>query len=98
MKRTVKFLLWGLFALGSMSPAVALAGDVATTLAIRGMTCSLCASAVTRALEQVTGVKSAKVSLEEQRAVVLADEAVRADALIAAVGRAGFTATLAGPE
>ncbi len=98
MKRTVEFLLLAFSALGSLAPVAALAGDVTTTLAIRDMTCSLCAPAVTRALKEVTGVKSVEVSLDERRVVVLADEAVSAEALVAAVGRAGFTATVAEVE
>lgn len=95
MKRTVQLLLCVLFGLGSISPGAALAGDVTTTLAIRDMTCSLCVPAVTRALEQVAGVKSVQVSLDDRRAIVLADETVGAEALVAAVARAGFTATTA---
>lgn len=76
-------------------PMVAAAGERTTRLEIEGMHCSLCAPAVTKALKDVEGVKSATVSLADEEAVVVADESVTAEALTAAVAKAGFSATLA---
>lgn len=92
MKRTIKGIVVSLVLL---SPLGAFAGDTATTLVIEGMHCALCAPAVTKALKQVDGVKSVDVSLAEKRAVIRADDAVKPESLIAAVAKAGFSATVA---
>ncbi len=76
-------------------PLIALAGDATTTLVIDGMHCALCAPAVTKALKQVNGVKTVDVSLADKRAVVVADDAVKPETLIAAVAKAGFSTTVA---
>ncbi|MBI5503757.1 MAG: cation transporter, partial [Deltaproteobacteria bacterium] len=51
--------------------------------------------AVTKALKQIDGVKSVDVSVGEGTAVVVADNAVKSESLIAAVAKAGFSATVA---
>ncbi|MBI5504049.1 MAG: heavy-metal-associated domain-containing protein, partial [Deltaproteobacteria bacterium] len=71
-------------------PRVAVAGDATTILGIDGMHCALCAPAVTKALKQIDGVKSVDVSVGEGTAVVVADNAVKSESLIAAVAKAGF--------
>ncbi len=76
-------------------PVAALAGDAATTLAIDGMHCAVCAPAVTKALKQVDGVKTVDVSLAEKRAVVVAADTVKPELLVAAVAKVGFSATVA---
>ncbi|MGD9724320.1 MAG: heavy-metal-associated domain-containing protein [Pirellulales bacterium] len=53
---------------------------------------SVMRSAVTKALK---GVKNVSVSAHDKQAVVVADESVSAEALTAAVAKAGFTATIA---
>lgn len=63
---------------------------------IEGMTCQGCADSITSALTQVPGVKSAKVSLADKRAVVLAKESdVPAEQILAAIAAAGYKGQLA---
>jgi len=95
MKRIARGIVSWLFAAVLLFPAASLAADVTTTLAVDGMTCGLCAKAVTKALEQVEGVEDAKVSFQDKRAVVVADEAVKIEALITAVRKAGYKARAA---
>ncbi len=70
----------------------------ATRLIVRGMTCSGCARKVTQALRNVPGIDGADVQLDEGRAVVQwqPDILVDEDALVQAVGRAGFQARVVG--
>ena len=63
-------------------------------LNIEGMTCAHCVKRVTRALEDLKGVKSAKVSLEKKTAVVEHDGSVTAGEMTAAVEDAGYEASL----
>lgn len=63
---------------------------------IEGMTCQGCADSITSALTQVPGVKSAKVSLADNRAVVSAKESeVPAEKILAAIAAAGYKGQLA---
>ncbi len=60
---------------------------------IDGMMCQGCADTVTNAIANIPGVHSAKVSLAEKRAVVVADPShVPADKIEAAVAAAGYKA------
>jgi copper chaperone CopZ len=59
------------------------------TLEVGGMTCASCVARVQHQLAAVPGVHSAKVSLDEQRALIVADAAVADTALTGAVRRAG---------
>ena len=61
-----------------------------TQLIVTGMTCAHCATAVTRALQSVPGVESAKVSLEQGEATVVGSADVRR--LIQAVQNEGYRA------
>jgi copper chaperone len=63
-----------------------------THLKVEGMTCHHCVMAVTKALESVDGVRSAKVDLEAGRAEV--DGAADVQAMIAAVQEEGYQASL----
>ncbi|MDR3314984.1 MAG: copper ion binding protein [Coriobacteriales bacterium] len=65
-----------------------------TSIGVTGMSCQHCVKAVTEALEQLPGVKKAKVSLDKAEAVVKHDASVTADAMKKAVEEAGFTAQL----
>lgn len=58
-------------------------------LKITGMSCGACVSHVTRALEDVPGVRSAHVDLESQTARVEGDNFDKA-ALVAAVKEEGY--------
>ncbi|MBC2255242.1 CopZ family metallochaperone [Listeria ivanovii] len=61
------------------------------TLKIEGMTCGHCEARVTKALEEVAGVVSAKVSLEEGTATVeFKTGQVEEDRLMDAVEEAGY--------
>ena len=71
---------------------------VQITLKLRGMTCGACVANVTRTLNKVKGVTSAKVSLSPQRAVVRYNPRLTsAKALIAAIKKIGFGAALPPP-
>ncbi len=60
-------------------------------LNVSGMTCGGCVANVKRALSGVPGVNSVDVSLPEQTATVMFDEArTSADAMLAAVRLAGY--------
>lgn len=61
-----------------------------TTLKVTGMTCKHCVGAVKQALEQVPGVESADVSLEQAQAVVSGDADL--SALLAAIKEEGYSA------
>ncbi len=61
-----------------------------TMLNVIGMTCQHCVSAVTKALKDVPGVKSAEVSLEKKQAVV--QGTADPQALIQAVKSEGYDA------
>ncbi len=64
-------------------------------LAVEGMTCGGCVSAVQSALEAVPGVARAHVSLADKRArVELSDANVSAAALFTAIENAGYAATV----
>ncbi len=60
-------------------------------LPIEGMTCDRCVRTVTDALAKVPGVRSAKVSLGDRKAVVESNDSLPSrDVLAAAVARAGY--------
>ena len=61
-----------------------------TVLKIEGMSCAHCVQHVKEALEAVTGVKSAVVSLNDKTATVEHGEEADLAALKAAVADAGF--------
>lgn len=61
-----------------------------TTIMIEGMSCGHCTARVQKALESISGVNSAKVSLENKNAVVSCDDSVTADVMKNAVTEAGY--------
>lgn len=78
-------------------PAEPVAGSAVrtVTLQVSGMTCGACPLIVRKALERVPGVESAEVTLEPPLAVVkLGDPGPNPEALVAAVVRAGYGASL----
>lgn len=90
MKRSLSLLVLTL-----LSPAYALARDVTTRLTVSDMHCPACPPAVTKALKQVSGVRDVTVSVAEGTPTVVANESVSSSALIDAVAKAGFSATVA---
>lgn len=62
------------------------------TLDITGMTCAACSARVEKTLARMPGVTKANVNLALERASVEAEPGVGVDALIAAVGKAGYGA------
>ncbi|WP_448679232.1 heavy metal translocating P-type ATPase [Pseudomonas nicosulfuronedens] len=67
-------------------------------LAIEGMTCASCVGRVERALNKVSGVRSASVNLASERAHVELLGAVDTATLIAAVDKAGYKARPLEPD
>lgn len=65
-----------------------------TEIKISGMTCGACSSAVTHALESVSGVEDANVSLVTEVAIVNHNDDVSVLDLVTAVEDAGFDATV----
>jgi copper ion binding protein len=63
-----------------------------TQLNIEGMSCEHCVAHVKKALEAVSGVKSAKVNLKSNSAEVEHSDGVNRESLKAAVTEAGYTA------
>ncbi|MFQ6043502.1 MAG: heavy-metal-associated domain-containing protein [Candidatus Poribacteria bacterium] len=69
---------------------------VKTTLKVEGMTCEHCVGTVTKALQELDGVKKAKVNLKKGEALVTYDsEKIAADVLTKAVIDAGYEASVA---
>ncbi|MGY1458384.1 heavy metal translocating P-type ATPase [Luteimonas sp. A534] len=64
--------------------------DSIIELTVEGMSCASCVGRVERALQAVPGVSAATVNLATERATV--HGAAPADVLLAAVGKAGYTA------
>ncbi|MCB2008988.1 MAG: copper-translocating P-type ATPase [Rhodoferax sp.] len=80
-------------------PAAPAAGPTTEwTLPIEGMTCASCVARVEKALKKVPGVVSAEVNLATEKAqVTVSGDAGSADALVAAVEKAGYTAHVEDP-
>jgi P-type Cu+ transporter len=64
------------------------------SLAIDGMTCASCVARIEKALMKVPGVMQASVNLATEKAEVTASVGVTAEALIAAVEKAGYRAAV----
>jgi copper ion binding protein len=63
-----------------------------TTIKVEGMTCDHCTAHVKEALEEISGVKSAKVNLKDKSALVDHGENVTLDSLKGAITEAGYQA------
>ena len=80
---------------GETSPA----GETSVVLAVKGMTCTGCEITVERELTAVPGVERVEVSYMFGEAIVHVEEdAPKAEALIKAVERAGYEATVKSPN
>ena len=75
------------------SPAEAV--ETSIDLGIGGMTCASCVRRVEKALERVPGVRAVAVNLATERARVTVADGAAADALVAAVAKAGYQARVA---
>ncbi len=64
------------------------------TLSIAGMSCQGCANTVKAALAGVEGVRRADISLEQEQARLVLEDAGSVDALVSAVREAGYQASL----
>ncbi|MFZ1933028.1 MAG: heavy-metal-associated domain-containing protein [Thermoguttaceae bacterium] len=112
MSKTMSYLVVGVLAFlgGSLSVLLADYGGATNArskaaaapsraFAVEGMMCQGCADAITDALTKIPGVKSAKVSLQDKRAVVVAAPAdVPTDKILAAIAAAGYKGTLAAAD
>jgi len=63
---------------------------VTKTILIEGMSCGHCSKRVEEALKSVKGVKVAKISLEEKKAIVVLKNDIDNEILKTAVEDAGF--------
>jgi copper chaperone len=64
-----------------------------TTLNVKGMTCNHCVASVTKALEDTPGVRSARVDLQQGKAIVDYDDALASPRELATVvAAAGYEA------
>ncbi len=81
-------------------PEVPVAGPTTEwILPIEGMTCASCVARVEKALKKVPGVVSAEVNLATEKAqVTVSGEAGGAEALVAAVEKAGYAAHVEDPS
>lgn len=61
---------------------------------ISGMTCAACSARLEKVLKKTPGIVDARVNLALERADVAVDASVAAETVIAAVDRAGFSASL----
>lgn len=76
-----------------MASGVVCAKEITAEIKVQGMTCGSCVVAVKRALTGTKGVKSADVSLEQNRAtVVYEDTQVSEKQLEEAINQSGFKA------
>lgn len=87
---------------GSETPAVSGVGSIDSkqvVLEVSGMTCEACTVSVQNELAAVPGVLRSEVDFEAGKAIVLVqtDAPPIADALLAAVDRAGYSAVLTAP-
>ncbi len=68
------------------------------TIAIEGMTCGSCVSAITKALKDLPGVQAASVDLKTKRAQVRHQpDKVTLDTLVATINKLGYKANVLPP-
>ncbi len=89
LPRRSRLILWAI-SLGVLP----MNGSTTFDLPISGMTCASCAGRVERALGKVPGVQSVSVNLANERAHIEVLGQMDPSVLIAAVDKAGYTATL----
>ncbi len=85
-----------LAALMALGASTAQAAERTAKFAVENMSCATCPIAVSKAMQGVRGVKSAKADLNTQSAVVVFDDsATTVNAIAAASTNAGYPARLA---
>lgn len=62
-------------------------------ITVEGMACEHCVNAVKTALEELDGVKSAKVDLKKKTATVKSKDEISNESISNAIANAGFTVT-----
>ncbi len=72
-----------------LATAVFAGSNQNVVMEIKGMTCEVCTIAVKKALMDVQGVKSVKVSYDKKKAWLVVDKTVTDDMLSGAVRKAG---------
>ena len=70
------------------------AAEKTAHIAIEGMTCPLCTTAIKKSLKSVKGVTKVKVKLSSKDAVVTGDEKMEEKALLDAIERVGYKGTI----
>ena len=70
------------------------AAEKTAHIAIEGMTCPLCTTAIKRSLKGVEGVTKVKVKLSSKDAVVRGDAKMQEKALLDAIKRVGYKGTV----
>lgn len=89
LKRLVFALcLWPLLAFGAEPSAQSV------TIHIEGMTCSLCVTAINKALRSLPEVEKAKASLKNNEAVVIVPEGYPLETLLAEIEKTGYQGTI----
>ncbi len=74
------------------NPALAEEPQEAIVLNVRGMACGQCAKRIEAELKKMDGVKDAKVSIEEAKAVIKLDKnKIKEEQLVEAIQNMGFT-------
>jgi len=82
----------------ALLPLYLLAFEKELELHIKGMTCPTCTRAVKIALSGVDGVKSAKVYLNGEKAIVVLDKDIPLSTLQEAVKKVGYSAQISTKE
>jgi Zn2+/Cd2+-exporting ATPase len=80
----------------ALKPSVA--GNLQTTLQVSGVDCAEEVSVIQRALKPLAGVREVKVNIMSGKATIAHDENIAPEALIKAIGDAGFKATREGEK
>ena len=89
---TLALLLWPVLVFGAEQPAQTV------SIHIEGMTCSLCVTAINKALRSLPDVEKAKTSLMKQEAVVIVPEGYPLDTLLEEITKVGYTGTIRSVE
>ncbi len=88
--------LFSLFALILSSCSQAPADIQTVTVDVKGMTCENCVNGITTAMNDLPGMQTCSISLEDERATITLDaNTLTPDQAVSRINQLGFTATLA---